>query len=85
MSPGKDTLTLQSFRVIPKSNNQNRLAQNLDVTAFDLSNSELKDISGLNKNLRFNDPLHVCLPLRIVHIISCSQIFQYGVNLPIYV
>ncbi|KAL8830087.1 MAG: hypothetical protein Q9191_001636 [Dirinaria sp. TL-2023a] len=50
--------TQRDIAVIPKSNNQNRLAQNLDVTAFDLSDSELKDISGLNKNLRFNDPLH---------------------------
>ena len=51
--------TQRDVAVIPKSNNQNRLAQNLDVTSFDLSEGELNEISGLNKNLRFNDPLHV--------------------------
>ena len=67
-------LTLQSSRVIPKSNNQGRLAQNLDVTEFDLSDSELKEIGGLNKNLRFNDPVHVSLVLRILHIAFSLQI-----------
>ena len=74
----------QSSRVIPKSNNQDRLAQNLDVTGFDLSDSELKDISGLDKNLRFNDPVHVSLVLRTLDIAFRLQVIQYGVNLPIY-
>ena len=52
--------TQRNIAVIPKSNNPSRLAQNLDVTSFDLSKSELEEISGLNKNLRFNDPLNVC-------------------------
>jgi len=51
--------TQRNIAVIPKSNNQNRLAQNLDVTSFDLDADELKEISALNKNLRFNDPLNV--------------------------
>ena len=53
--------TQRDIAVIPKSNNQNRLAQNLDVTSFDLSTDELTEISGLNKNLRFNDPLNVSI------------------------
>ena len=48
--------TQRSVAVIPKSNNQGRLAQNLDVTSFDLSTSEIESISGLNRGLRFNDP-----------------------------
>lgn len=48
--------TQRGVAVIPKSNNQNRLAQNLDVCSFDLAEDEIKSISGLNKNLRFNDP-----------------------------
>ncbi|KAF2150523.1 Aldo/keto reductase [Myriangium duriaei CBS 260.36] len=48
--------TQRGVAVIPKSNNQNRLAQNLDVCSFDLSNDEIKSISSLNQNLRFNDP-----------------------------
>jgi len=50
--------TQRGVAVIPKSNNQSRLAQNLDVTSFDLSNSEVEQISHLNKGLRFNDPLN---------------------------
>lgn len=59
--------TQRNIAVIPKSNNENRLAQNLHVTDFDLAADELKDISGLDKNLRFNDPLHVSLPLGALH------------------
>lgn len=48
--------TQRGIAVIPKSNNPQRLAQNLDVLSFDLSPSELDEISGLDKGLRFNDP-----------------------------
>jgi len=54
--------TQRGVAVIPKSNNQHRLAQNLDVTSFDLSAAELEAINGLNKNLRFNDPLNYGIP-----------------------
>lgn len=46
--------------VIPKSNNQGRLKQNLDVvTGWDLGREEVEAIGGLNRNLRFNDLLNV--------------------------
>lgn len=51
--------TQRGLAVIPKSNNQNRLKQNLEVTTFDLDKSELDAISGLDKNLRFNNPTDV--------------------------
>lgn len=51
--------TQRGVAVIPKSNNQGRLAQNLDVTGWDLATDDLKAISGLDKGLRFNDPLSV--------------------------
>lgn len=51
--------TQRNVAVIPKSNNPGRLAQNLDVTAWDLNKEDLDAISGLNQNLRFNDPLNV--------------------------
>ena len=54
--------TQRDVAVIPKSNNQGRLAQNLDVTGWNLEKSELDSISGLNQNLRFNDPLNVSDP-----------------------
>jgi D-xylose reductase len=50
--------TQRNIAVIPKSNNRDRLAQNLDVISFDLSKEELGSISTLDKGLRFNDPGH---------------------------
>lgn len=51
--------TQRDVAVIPKSNNQGRLAQNLDVTGWNLDKDEIEAVSGLNKGLRFNDPLNV--------------------------
>ncbi|KAL1305780.1 hypothetical protein AAFC00_003947 [Neodothiora populina] len=48
--------TQRGVAVIPKSNNQGRLAQNLDVCSFDLAEDEIKAISGLDRGLRFNNP-----------------------------
>lgn len=48
--------TQRGVAVIPKSNNQGRLQANLDLTGWDLTPSELKEISGLDKGLRFNNP-----------------------------
>ena len=53
--------TQRGIAVIPKSNNQGRLAQNLDVTGWDLEKGDIEEISGLDKGLRFNDPLNVSL------------------------
>jgi D-xylose reductase len=54
--------TQRGLAVIPKSNNQQRLKQNLEVTSFDLEKSELDSISALDRNLRFNDPTDVRFP-----------------------
>ncbi|KAK7205342.1 NADPH-dependent D-xylose reductase II,III [Myxozyma melibiosi] len=48
--------TQRGIAVIPKSNNPNRLAENLSHTDFDLTQAELDSISALNIGLRFNDP-----------------------------
>jgi D-xylose reductase len=55
--------------VIPKSNNPGRLAQNLDVLNFDLTQQEIDSISALDKGLRFNDPGHY-LPNHPLHIFA---------------
>lgn len=55
--------TQRGLAVIPKSNNADRLKQNLDVTGFDLEKSELESISGLDRHLRFNNPTDVSLLL----------------------
>lgn len=60
--------TQRDVAVIPKSNNQGRLAQNLDVTSWSLEKSELDAVSGLDQNLRFNDPLNVSVILAVVHM-----------------
>lgn len=51
--------TQHNIAVIPKSNNPDRLAQNLDVCSFDLPKEDLEAIDKLDKHLRFNDPLAV--------------------------
>jgi D-xylose reductase len=52
--------TQRGIAVIPKSNKPARLTENLDVCSFDLTDAELHNISNLNRNLRFNDPVKVC-------------------------
>jgi D-xylose reductase len=54
-------VTQRGLAIIPKSNTQDRLEQNLHVTDFDLTDSELEEISGLDRNLRFNNPTDVCV------------------------
>jgi D-xylose reductase len=51
--------TQRGLAVIPKSNDPTRLVQNLDSTGFDLTEEELKIISGLDQNVRFNDPADI--------------------------
>ena len=46
--------------VVPKSANQQRLAENLKVFDFELTEAEMRSISGLNRNRRFNDPGDFC-------------------------
>ncbi|RFU36210.1 hypothetical protein B7463_g80, partial [Scytalidium lignicola] len=49
--------TQRGIAVIPKSNNQTRLKENLEVAdAWELQKGELEAISALDKGLRFNDP-----------------------------
>ena len=72
--------TQRNIAVIPKSNNESRLAQNLDVTSFDLDPNEIKEISQLNKNLRFNDPLNVStlvlFPPTLLPTADANQVWQ---------
>lgn len=48
--------TQRGLAVIPKSNQEERLLQNLTVNDFDLTTAELESIAKLDINLRFNDP-----------------------------
>jgi D-xylose reductase len=52
-------VTQRGIAVIPKSNSQKRLEENLHVTDFDLKEEEIRSISGLDRGLRFNNPTDV--------------------------
>ena len=41
--------------IIPKTTKKERLAENLDIFDFELTDEEMAAISGLNQNRRFND------------------------------
>ncbi|KAF8243501.1 Aldo/keto reductase [Wilcoxina mikolae CBS 423.85] len=49
--------TQRGLAVIPKSNSPHRLAENLDVTGWDLTGEEVESVSALDRGLRFNNPL----------------------------
>ncbi|KAJ6575273.1 Aldo/keto reductase [Mycena capillaripes] len=51
--------TQRGIAVVPKSNNEERLVQNLKSESFDLKPEEIKALSGLNCNLRLNDPADI--------------------------
>jgi D-xylose reductase len=48
--------TQRGIAIIPKTNNPDRLAANLQCDTFDLSESDIKKIGALHISLRLNDP-----------------------------
>lgn len=46
--------------VVPKTARPERLVENLNLFDFELSDSDMQAISGLNANRRFNDPGEFC-------------------------
>ena len=74
--------TQRGVAVIPKSNNPQRLAQNLDVLGFELSKGDIEEISSLDKHLRFNDPLAVSSADKGPK--AGANGIQYGLHLPIF-
>lgn len=46
--------------VMPKTEKVERLAENMDIFNFTLSDVEMKSISSLNKNERYLDPAVFC-------------------------
>jgi len=49
-------LVQRGLTSVPKSVNQDRLRQNLDIFDFELTPEQMKTIDNLNKDLRYNDP-----------------------------
>jgi len=50
----------RGYAVIPKSENEGRIKENLSVESFTLSDEDLKKMKSLEKNFRMNDPGHFC-------------------------
>lgn len=75
--------TQRGLAVIPKSSSQKRLEQNLDVTNFDLTDAEIKEISALDKNLRFNAPLNVSI-LSSFCVKALTDMLQWGIPIPLF-
>ncbi|EIW63330.1 D-xylose reductase [Trametes versicolor FP-101664 SS1] len=48
--------TQRGLAVIPKSNTEQQMQENLESASFDLTQQEMEIITGLNIGLRFNDP-----------------------------
>ena len=46
--------------VIPKSNNLERIEQNLNIFGFEMTAEEMEKLKSLDRNLRFNDPAIYC-------------------------
>jgi len=46
--------------LVTKSGDIDRLAQNLDLFSFQLSDQDIKQIGEMDRNLRFNDPGYFC-------------------------
>jgi D-xylose reductase len=73
--------TQQGIAVVPKSDTLATLLENLDAKGFDLTDSEINKINGLNQNLRFNDPLMVSLRSPLKSIIDSSVVLWLSSNL----
>lgn len=55
--------TQRNIIVIPKATDPSRVKENLDSVDFELTEDEIKQITGLNQNMRFNNPPDVSSPL----------------------
>lgn len=51
--------TQRGIAVIPKSNKTERMTENLLSTSFNLDESDIKEISSLNANIRANNPVDI--------------------------
>jgi len=50
----------RGYSVVPKSENLERIKQNLDLFSFSLNEEDMLRIGKLNRNLRLNDPGYFC-------------------------
>ena len=50
----------RGYSVIPKSENEQRIKENLSIEGFKLSDADMEQMKSLEKNFRMNDPGHFC-------------------------
>ena len=50
----------RGYSVIPKSENEGRIKENLELFCFSLTEEDMEEMRSLEKNLRFNDPGYFC-------------------------
>lgn len=50
----------RGYAIIPKTSKRERLTENIEISHFVLTESEMNSVSALNKNRRFNDPADFC-------------------------
>jgi D-xylose reductase len=73
--------TQQGIAVIPKADTPAMAKENLEAEAFNLTPEDIKKINGLDRNLRFNDPLVVSsLPLHVYHTDSAVVKMKHELN-----
>jgi diketogulonate reductase-like aldo/keto reductase len=79
--------TQQGLAVIPKSNSQTRLAENLDCVEFTLDEADIKAISSLNQNLRVSSltiadmyPLPTLLPCSSTTLLKSTVVSPFSLD-----
>lgn len=50
----------RGYSAIPKSNNIERIKENMNAYDFELSSKVMNIISNMNRNMLFNDPGEFC-------------------------
>ena len=61
LTPSFKGMLQRGISLIPKSRSPARLAQNLDLEGFVLSEEEMATMASLDQHRRFNDPGEFCL------------------------
>ena len=73
----------RGISVIPKSNNPERIKQNIELFEFKLSEEDMTQLYSLERNLRFNDPSifhHYIIVITFSFIFDIHHHFRYWVG-----
>ena len=59
--------------IIPKSTNEERIIQNISLFDFELTEEQMIQINGMNKNIRFCDTTHEPFEAHYKHFLPTFQ------------